>query len=432
MKDIKFSDIKNKWENLFIKIKNNEIWGNIVLTIYTPFCWQKCSFCNCFVRKWDKKVIDNYMDVFKRQVDLYKDIFKDHTFETIIISWWSPSVLWKENIIILFDLIYNNFNIAEDKYIIYEADLLFTNEEILSVLREKWVTNMTLWVQTINKSLLTSMKRFQDEDKIEKLFKLMKKYDFIVNLDLIYCIPWDNIESLKKSLKFVHSLKPEQINIYKYENSQSTDLYKSWINNFWKNHINNLKEATSTIYNYFKKKKWVITETIESYWGCDYRLISYFSNADDIDYNDWRQNSSVLNLWYWEKSYILWEMEYELFPTDKLGNLELVKENEILFSNVWELHNIKYSALRYFLIRFTSYISQEEFFDIFKLDINDILSLEIRLLQKLWKIIIEKDTKNLKFNFLNQDDLILYQRLLYKLYLQNEKNNSISTINKSM
>jgi coproporphyrinogen III oxidase-like Fe-S oxidoreductase len=48
---------------------------------------------------------------------------------------------------------------------------------------------MTLGVQTINKDLITSMKRFQDEEKITYLFNLMKKYNFSINLDLIYCLP---------------------------------------------------------------------------------------------------------------------------------------------------------------------------------------------------------------------------------------------------
>jgi hypothetical protein len=250
---------------------------------------------------------------------------------------------------------------------------------------------------------------------------LMKKYNFSINLDLIYCLPWDNLESFKKSLEFVYLLKSDQINIYKYENSKSTDLYKDWFNKFWDDHIDNLYESKKIIYNFFDKKEWVVTEAIESYWGGDYRIISYFKDKNNIDYNDRRQTSSILDLGYWEISYILWEMEYEIFPTEKLNNLDLVIEEEILNCNTWDFYGLKHSALKYFLIRFTSNINNERFKEIFKIEIFDILLFEINLLNKLWKIKIDDTKENIVFNFINQDDLILYQRFIYNLHLKKWK-----------
>jgi hypothetical protein len=254
------------------------------------------------------------------------------------------------------------------------------------------------------------------------MVKLMKEFELGINLDLVYGLPWDTLDWFKESLEFVYWLDVESINIYKYENSKWTEYYKSWIRETKDDYINRIKIMKNHIYDFFNDKPWILQETINWYWWSNLRLTTYFRDEEDIDYNDWRQTCSVLNLWYWEKSFIFWKMEYELFLENKLYNNDLITKDEVNNWFTWNIFTFHHSLIRYFLIRFSSFLDLDLFKEMFKVDALNILENEIKLLFRLWKLDFDKENNNIIFNFNWEDDLILYQRLIYKKFINNWNN----------
>ena len=418
MKEIKLDYIKKRWENLLKNIEKWEKNEDIILSFYVPFCWQKCKFCNCFVRKFNDKVFDNYYNLIKKQIEIFSPLFKNHEFDFIIIWWWSPSVLWADRLEKILKLLYENFNISKDVIGTFESDLNFTNNDILDVIKKYWMTNVSCWIQTTNEYVLEKMERFQNKEKIEKFVEMIKKYDFNLNLDVIYSLPYESFDSFKESLDYIYNLWPETMNIFKYENSKWTEFYKEWYR------VNIKDNWTYSDYKEYVNKyfldKWKITQdTIKSsWWDNDYRMITYFKNEWDLDYMDRRESMSILNFWYWEKSFIIWEMEYSIFPNDMIHNYNLVDIDNIDNLYKGNILTLKESISKYFFVRFSSFIDIIEFKDIFKVEIFDILWKEIMFLEKLKKINFDKDKWILMFDFKDVNDLILYQRLINNKFIK--------------
>jgi coproporphyrinogen III oxidase-like Fe-S oxidoreductase len=86
MKEINIDLIKDNWQSLIKEIEKKEVSDLITLTIHVPFCSQKCKFCNCYVRKSDHKVLENFMNILEEQIKEFSFIFKEYTFKRLFIS----------------------------------------------------------------------------------------------------------------------------------------------------------------------------------------------------------------------------------------------------------------------------------------------------------------------------------------------------------
>lgn len=401
---INFDEIKLKWTEHFIEIKKNNISNLITLQIHIPFCPQNCNFCNCSLIDIGNEKINDYMKLLERQIYFYKDIFKYVKINHVFISWGSPSFIWVLNISKIFRLLYDNFLITEESIIWYEVDPIFTTEEILKeISKYTWKITCEIWVQTTNKKVLQNIERYQSNNQIIKIVKLIRKYKLLLCTDIILWLPWENLNSFKKTLDFVVNLWSDAINAFVLELSWN-DLEKKYSYKFNSVNYINIGLMNNYLNNYFIDK-WILkSEVIVWYWGDNYKHKTFFPNEEVFHDNLWREKWSVLSLWYWDKSIILWKLIYTL-NNDSL---------DIWVEKYSSTHiDLYYSMKKYFLINFASYIDVNIFFDIFKRDIFIELKRELDILIKYNKVIIENN--KIIFNFKSVDESILFQRLLFKL-----------------
>ena len=409
-KKVSFDIIKNTWEDLFNDIRNNKISDSITLQFHIPFCPQNCTFCNCSLIDIDNDSINKYMTLFEKQVFLYKDIFKWQKINHIFISGGSPSFIGLDNISKIFRLLNSNFFIDNSTLIWYEIDPIFTNEDILKEISNyPWKIVCEIWIQTINDKVLEKINRYQSNDRIKELTSLVKKYNFWLCTDIILWLPWEDLNSFKKTVDFVIELWSDMINAFELELFWN-EIGKKYNYKFDNKDLLNIDLMNNYLNNHFEDRWWLKSEVIVWYWWDNYKHKAFFPNKNFYTDNLWREKWSVLSLWYWDESFILGKLIY------KLNNNFLEKEevNDYLAYYI----DLKYSIKKYFLINFAWSINKNTFYQIFKRDIMVELKRELDILVKYNKVIIIAD--EIQFNFASIKEIDLFQQLLFKLKDKNE------------
>ena len=166
--------------------------------IHIPFCTHICSYCDFPKVYYDCGYTKKYLKVLKEEI---KQKYKGEIIDTLYIGGGTPSSL---NILELKELfeITKIFKLSENYEFTFECNLENLNEEKLRLFQFYKVNRLSIGVQTFNKKF----SKFLSRESIDtKIIKTAQKLGFNnINVDLIYAIPNQTINDLKKDLaKFI-------------------------------------------------------------------------------------------------------------------------------------------------------------------------------------------------------------------------------------
>ncbi len=175
--------------------------------IHIPFCKSKCKYCS-FVSYNKPKLMKGY--VFA----LLKDIstnYSNEPLKTLYFGGGTPSLLPVD----LLHLIMKNFTLAPDCEVTLEINPDDASEEYLSVLRKIGINRLSIGSQTFDDSVLKLIGRRHSASDIEKTVRLAKHAGFEnISVDLIYGLPTQTVEGLKKDLDKFLELGIQHISTY--------------------------------------------------------------------------------------------------------------------------------------------------------------------------------------------------------------------------
>ncbi|EDS78614.1 coproporphyrinogen III oxidase [Clostridium botulinum C str. Eklund] len=109
------------------------------------------------------------------------------------------------------------------------------NKEYMGLLKKFHVNRISMGIQSFKECELKEIYRFETIDNINKSLGLMKKENIeIRNLDLIYGIPSQSIESFIDSLKKVIQYNSEEVFLYPLYIRERTKLYEKYERDYHK------------------------------------------------------------------------------------------------------------------------------------------------------------------------------------------------------
>jgi oxygen-independent coproporphyrinogen-3 oxidase len=202
------------------KLKNRNAKKPLSLYIHLPFCRSACYFCGCnvvFTSKEDKK--SRYLDYLRREVKLLSETM-DTSSEVVQFHFGggTPTFYAAEQLDEIMQFVKEAFpNFAEDAEISCEIDPLFFNEEQMKVLKKHDFTRISFGVQDFEPRVQQAVHRIQPYDITKAAVDLARKYGVkSINIDLIYGLPYQTLESFKKTLELARSLDPDRLAVFNY------------------------------------------------------------------------------------------------------------------------------------------------------------------------------------------------------------------------
>ncbi|OOF37064.1 oxygen-independent coproporphyrinogen III oxidase [Rodentibacter heidelbergensis] len=201
-------------------IQAAERYPNRPLSLYVhiPFCHQLCYFCACNkVITRHRHKADIYLDYLEKEIISRAQLFKGRKVTQIHWGGGTPTYLDEAQSARLMAMLKTHFSVAENAEISIEIDPRKIEISMLDHLRSIGFNRMSMGVQDFNKAVQKIVNREQDEDFIAALLKRAEELGFqSTNLDLIYGLPLQNVESFMFTLKKVIELNPDRLSIFNY------------------------------------------------------------------------------------------------------------------------------------------------------------------------------------------------------------------------
>ena len=216
---VEFSE-KFTYDAYIQKLQNQNPNKPLSLYFHLPFCRSACYFCGCnvvFTSKEDKKL--RYIDYLKRELSLLQQ-FLDTKREVIQLHFGggTPTFFSPKQLNEIIQEIHKVFpNWSADAEVSCEIDPRFLTKEHMQVLSEGGFNRVSFGVQDFDEKVQKAVHREQSFEVTKQAVDLARIYGMqSVNIDLIYGLPYQTLESFKRTLELTIELDPDRLAVFNY------------------------------------------------------------------------------------------------------------------------------------------------------------------------------------------------------------------------
>ncbi|WP_109860455.1 oxygen-independent coproporphyrinogen III oxidase [Aggregatibacter aphrophilus] len=188
------------------------------LYVHIPFCHKLCYFCGCnkVITRHQHKA-DIYLDFLEKEIKERSKLFTNRVATQVHWGGGTPTYLTEEQSARLMNMLRDHFNIAENAEVNIEMDPREIELSMLDHLRNIGFNRISMGVQDFNKDVQKAVNREQDEAFVNALLMRARELGFqSTNLDLIYGLPLQTVESFMFTLQKVIELNPDRLSIFNY------------------------------------------------------------------------------------------------------------------------------------------------------------------------------------------------------------------------
>lgn len=189
------------------------------LYLHLPFCAERCHYCGCNVvitRK--REVAERYLDGLEREIRAAAGCL-GHRRRLRQLHWGggTPTYLTVAELRRLGEVVRGSFELEADAEMAIEIDPRVTTVEQLEALRELGFNRLSLGVQDFTPEVQRAVNRVQPFEPTAELVAAARGLGFpSINIDLIYGLPHQTVETFAETLDLVKSLRPERVAAYSY------------------------------------------------------------------------------------------------------------------------------------------------------------------------------------------------------------------------
>ena len=216
---LEFSDAY-EYDTYIKKMEAQDSSRPISLYFHLPFCKNACYFCGCsvvFTSKEDKML--RYMEYLKRELEiLSKHLDCKRQVIQMHFGGGTPTFFTADQLKIIIDEIKSYFpNFIEGAEISCEIDPRHINEDQMRVMSEAGFNRVSFGIQDFNEKVQIAVHRVQPYSITKDAMDLARKYNMLsVNVDLIYGLPFQTLETFKETLALAITLNPDRFAVFNY------------------------------------------------------------------------------------------------------------------------------------------------------------------------------------------------------------------------
>ena len=211
---------KTSYRTFSEPVSLQDIWqhekqDSLFLYVHIPFCEMRCGFCNLFTLvRPDGDLPDFYLDALERQIQSLEPILGDARFARYAIGGGTPTYLTTSQLSRLFDL--TSFRGAVTNIPIgIETSPDTISVDKVRLLEERRVSRISMGVQSFTNDEMQMLARRQDNNQVFNAIEIIRANSAAdLNLDLIYGIAGQTVESWLYSLKQALLCSPEELYLY--------------------------------------------------------------------------------------------------------------------------------------------------------------------------------------------------------------------------
>lgn len=187
--------------------------------VHLPFCEARCAFCGCnVIITRHRDVAAEYLDALDQEIDLLAAALP-HRRRIAQMHWGggTPTYYEADQLARVFDRVRQHFTFTPDAELGIEIDPRVTSSAQLRRLRGLGFNRLSMGIQDFSPQVQQAIHREQSYELTAALIAEARAAGFTsVNVDLIYGLPFQTVESFAQTLEQTLTLWPDRVAAYSF------------------------------------------------------------------------------------------------------------------------------------------------------------------------------------------------------------------------
>ena len=208
--------------------ERNGLTADLGIYLHVPFCKKRCHFCAFYLVLHDKQRVESFLQAIEREISLYASQpgMRERTVSTVYIGGGTPTVLSPGQLAAIFSRIRSGFSLSQQCEITVEATPDSLTDQYADFLQQAGVTRVSIGVQSFDQQERTMLGLSGTVAEAISGVQIAKQAGFTnINLDLIYGIPTQTVQSWEMTLTQALELDPSHLSLYALSLEKGTRFY---------------------------------------------------------------------------------------------------------------------------------------------------------------------------------------------------------------
>jgi oxygen-independent coproporphyrinogen III oxidase len=192
--------------------------AKLSLYLHVPFCETLCWYCGCHTSITRHRApIEKYVATLEREISHVADIIGGHRVAHIHWGGGTPSIVGAELFQGVMSRLRQLFSVEPDAEVAIEVDPRRLTAEMAAAIGLGGVTRASLGIQTFDPMVQEAVGRIQTLEMTQACANLLRGAGIKdLNVDLLYGLPHETVESCEASVGAALTLNPARISVFGY------------------------------------------------------------------------------------------------------------------------------------------------------------------------------------------------------------------------
>jgi oxygen-independent coproporphyrinogen-3 oxidase len=189
------------------------------LYCHIPFCETPCYFCGCnTIITQRKQVAEPYLDYLARHIRQIASLVNpDRRVQQFHWGGGTPNYLSQRQVEFLWNQLNENFKLEADAEVSIEINPRYVDRDYIMFLRLLGFNRISFGIQDFNPQVQEAVNRVQPEAMLFNVMEWIREARFAsVNVDLIYGLPFQTLETFQETVEKTLELNPDRIAVFNF------------------------------------------------------------------------------------------------------------------------------------------------------------------------------------------------------------------------
>jgi oxygen-independent coproporphyrinogen-3 oxidase len=170
--------------------------------------------------------MDRYLNGLDRELEAVAAAYEHQPLQTVFFGGGTPTIFDARQSERMIEMLHRHFKMADGVEISVESNPGTVDLEKLRVLKDGGVNRLSFGVQSFDNDLLVKLGRLHDRDAVYRSWEVARQAGFqSINLDLMFGLPGQTVETLESTLRALVDLGPEHVSAYSLKVEEGTPFY---------------------------------------------------------------------------------------------------------------------------------------------------------------------------------------------------------------
>ena len=199
------------------------------LYLHIPFCHRICPYCSFYKHTPGNTDLRAFISALGEEAAYYAKKLQPKKINTLYLGGGTPSMLSRTLLRELQNQLNTHFDLSDLKEFTFEANPATFDLKKAQYFKEMGITRISLGIQSFDNEVLKTLGREHTREEAQQTVPLLRQAGIPqINIDLMFSIPGQSIESWRDTLESAIALQPDHISAYNLTYEEDTDFIKKF------------------------------------------------------------------------------------------------------------------------------------------------------------------------------------------------------------